>query len=39
MKLGLQMTSDPEVDPKNPKVFFGQAWVDVTKDNMDQFKF
>jgi simple sugar transport system substrate-binding protein len=37
--LGVKGYEKVKQDPKNPKVFFGQAWVDVTKDNMDQYKF
>jgi simple sugar transport system substrate-binding protein len=37
--LGVKGYESLKADPKNPKVFYGQAWVDVTKDNMDQFKF
>ena len=37
--LGVKGYEKIKVDPKNPKVLYGQAWVDVTKDNMGQFNF
>jgi simple sugar transport system substrate-binding protein len=37
--LGVKGYEKIKQDPKNPKVFFGQAWVDVTKDNMGQYNF
>ncbi len=39
MDLGVKGYEKIKQDPKNPKVFFGQAWVDVSKDNMGQFNF
>ncbi len=39
MNLGVKGYEKIKADPQNPKVFFGQAWVDVTKDNMGQFNF
>jgi simple sugar transport system substrate-binding protein len=39
MNVGVKGYEKIKQDPKNPKVFFGQAWVDVTKDNMGQFNF
>jgi simple sugar transport system substrate-binding protein len=37
--LGVKGYEKITVDPKNPKVFYGQAWVDVTKENMGNFNF
>jgi simple sugar transport system substrate-binding protein len=39
MNLGVKGYEKIKRDPKNPKVFYGQAWVDVTTDNMKQFNF
>jgi simple sugar transport system substrate-binding protein len=39
MDLGVKGYEKIKQDPKNAKVFFGQAWVDVSKDNMGQFNF
>jgi simple sugar transport system substrate-binding protein len=39
MNVGVKGYEKIKQDPKNPKVFYGQAWVDVTKDNMGQFNF
>jgi simple sugar transport system substrate-binding protein len=39
MDLGVKGYEKIKQDPKNPKVFFGQAWVDVSKENMGQFNF
>jgi simple sugar transport system substrate-binding protein len=39
MNVGVKGYEAIKQDPKNPKIFFGQAWVDVTKDNMGQFNF
>jgi simple sugar transport system substrate-binding protein len=39
MDVGVKGYEKIKQDPKSPKVFFGQAWVDVTKDNMGQFNF
>jgi len=39
MNVGVKGYEKIKQDPKTPKVFFGQAWVDVTKDNMGQFNF
>ncbi|MEO8408932.1 MAG: autoinducer 2 ABC transporter substrate-binding protein [Propionivibrio sp.] len=39
MDLGVKGYEKITVDPKNPKVFFGAAWVDVTKENMGDYNF
>ncbi len=39
MDLGVKGYNKIKVDPKNPKVFYGAAWVDVGKENMGQFNF
>jgi len=39
MDLGVKGYESIKVDPKNPKVFYGAAWVDVSKENMGQYKF
>ena len=39
MDLGVKGYNSIKVDPKNPKVFYGAAWVDVTKENMGDYKF
>jgi len=39
MNLGVKGYEKIKQDPKDPKVFFGQAWVDVSKENMGQFNF
>ena len=39
MNLGVKGYEKIKRDPQNPKVFYGQAWVDVTPANMNQYNF
>jgi len=39
MDMGVKGYNKIKVDPKNPKVFFGAAWVDVNTENMGQYNF
>jgi simple sugar transport system substrate-binding protein len=39
MDLGVEGYHAVHKDPDKPNLFYGSAWVDVTKDNMDAYKF
>ena len=39
MDLGVPGYDNIQQDKDKPNLFYGAAWVDVTKDNMDEFEF